>query len=86
MKRARALLAFGIWIAILPYLGFPISWKHLLFTLTGLALMYFSYIFYKEGKLKQGIETKIFDNFSENNIEMKEEVILNETNEYGERI
>jgi len=65
MKRARILLILGIWVAILPYLGFPIFWKNILFTLTGLGLIYFGYILYKEAKIKENPNKK-FDSFSEN--------------------
>lgn len=65
MRRARILLMFGIWVAILPYLGFPYSWKNILFTLSGLGLVYSSFVLYKESKTKKTKE-KTFDNFSEN--------------------
>lgn len=67
MQKARTLLILGTWVAILPYLGFPYAWKNTLFTLTGLGLMYFAYILYKEFKITlEGKKTKAFDNFSEN--------------------
>ena len=66
MKRAYTLLALGIWTAILPYLGFPYSWKDILFTITGLWLCYFSYLFYREHKVAEGRKEKVFENFSEN--------------------
>jgi len=66
MKRARILLFLGIWVAVLPYLGFPSSWKSILFTISGLGLIYFSYIFYKESKADEK-QAKTFENFSENN-------------------
>ncbi len=67
MRKARILLIFGTWVAILPYLGFPYFWKNTLFTLTGLCLMYFSYILYKEFKMTVGgKKQETFDNFSEN--------------------
>ena len=65
MRRARTLLIFGIWVAILPYLGFPYSWKNILFTLTGLGLAYLGYLAYKEYK-RGRTKKKAFDNFSEN--------------------
>lgn len=65
MKRARTLLIFGIWIAVLPYLGFPLFWKDILFTLTGLGLAYLAFISYKEHK-KATLGEKAFDNFHEN--------------------
>ncbi|MBU0998702.1 hypothetical protein KKG24_00115 [Patescibacteria group bacterium] len=71
MQKARIFLVLGIWIAILPYLGFPYSWKDSLTTLSGLGLMYVSFMLYKESKLREKKEEKIFENFSEN--EFKEE-------------
>lgn len=64
MRKARILLILGTWVTILPYLGFPYAWKDILFTITGLGLIYFSYILYKNYKAKSGVET--FDNFREN--------------------
>jgi len=65
MKKARILLALGTWMAILPYLGFPYSWKDILSTLTGLGIIYFSFVLYREAKAKEKRE-KPFDNFTEN--------------------
>ncbi|MFZ2072810.1 MAG: hypothetical protein WAV10_04005, partial [Minisyncoccia bacterium] len=65
MRKARLFLILGIWIAILPYLGFPYSWKNILFTLSGLVLIYLSYIIYRESKTEE--TSKISENFSENN-------------------
>ena len=66
MKRARLVFIFGVWIAVLPYLGFPFIWKNVLFTLSGLGLCYFGYILFKEVR-KNNPEKNNFDNFSENN-------------------
>ncbi len=68
MKRARTLLLLGVWVAALPYLGFPYSWRQVLFTISGLVFMYIAYLLYKEEKIKRK-ETEApasFDNFSEN--------------------
>ncbi len=59
------MLGLGIWVAILPYLGFPYFFKSLLFVVTGLGLIYFSFLLYRESKAENGNE-KIFENFSEN--------------------
>lgn len=53
MRRERIFLFLGIWVAILPYLGFPYSWKNILFTLSGLSLIYLSYIMRKENKAQE---------------------------------
>ncbi|OGI57273.1 hypothetical protein A3B85_02770 [Candidatus Nomurabacteria bacterium RIFCSPHIGHO2_02_FULL_37_13] len=66
MRKMRTLMILGIWVAVLPYLGFPTSWKTVFFTLSGFGLMYFSYMMYKESKMKETEEIKTFDNFSEN--------------------
>jgi hypothetical protein len=65
MQKARTFLILGIWVAILPYLGFPYAWKNIIFTLTGLVIMFFSYVLYKEYKIKE-TKQKIFDSFKEN--------------------
>jgi len=83
MYKARILLILGTWVAILPYLGFPYSWKSVLFTLTGLGLIYFSYLMYKDYKTKENQE-KTFDNFSENSDfgKNESETTIEESEEY----
>ena len=67
MKKARTLLILGIWISILSYLGFPVSWRDILFTITGLILIILSYSLYKEyNKKNNKVTENNFDNFSEN--------------------
>ncbi len=66
MRKAYILLFFGIWIAVLPHLGFPYSWKNILGTVSGLSLVFISYIFLQESKTREVKEEKKFDNFSEN--------------------
>jgi len=66
MRRIRILLFFGIWFAILPYLGFPLFWKDTLSMISGLMLVFFACILYKEHKDTK-TNKKTFDNFSENN-------------------
>ena len=69
MQKARILLFLGIWIVVLPYLGFPYSWKDVFTILSGLGLIYLSYKLYKESKVKEGKEERTFDNFRENKFE-----------------
>lgn len=77
MSKVKILLAFGFWIAVLPYLGFPYVFKNILFTLSGFAIVYLSYILSKENK--EGEEKIIFENFSENHdfVEKQNENIEN---------
>lgn len=66
MKKARILLILGIWVAILPYLGFPYTLKNILLTLSGLGLIFLSYTLYLEYKATHVKKEKNFDNFREN--------------------
>ena len=65
MRKAQILLFLGVWITILPFLGFPYSWQDALTALTGLVFIYLSYTLYKNYKAKEHKE-KTFDNFREN--------------------
>ncbi len=67
MLKARTLLILGVWTAVLPYLGFPYQIKNILFVLTGLGLVYVSFVIYKEIRFTRKEENeKNFENFSEN--------------------
>jgi hypothetical protein len=63
MRIIRTLLISGIWIALLPYLGVPLFYKNILFSLSGIFLLVLSYQLYREAKSR---ESNVFDNFSEN--------------------
>lgn len=52
MRKERTLLILGIWVAVLPYLGFPSNWRDILFVITGVALVYLAYLFYLEVKVR----------------------------------
>lgn len=66
MQIARLLLIVGIWTAVLPYLGFPLIIKNILFIFTGLVLIYLSLLQYKKAiNLNKDSLVKSFENFSE---------------------
>ena len=73
MRQARILLILGVRVTILPYLGFPSAWKNILFTLTGLGLIYLSFILYKGSKAGETAKQP-FDNFKENSDFSKNEM------------
>ena len=64
MSKSKKFLTIGIWTVILPFLGFPLNIKNILFVLTGFLIMYMSYRIYLENKIP-ATETKT-DSFSEN--------------------
>ena len=72
MRKTRTLLILGIWVTILPYLGFPYSWKDILTTISGFVVIYYSYVLYKNSQKKENAG-KVFDNFRENNNFQEEE-------------
>ena len=51
MSKHRTLFFIGIWVVILPFLGFPVLIKTILSTLTGLLIIYISYREYKNAKI-----------------------------------
>ncbi len=72
MNKVKVLFIFGVWVGILPYLGFPFGLKNILFSLTGVGIIFFSYTFI-DHKKKHEVEKEVFDNFSENNFNEKVE-------------
>lgn len=51
MMKEKTLFALGVWIFCLPYLGFPIFWKNLLFVVTGLFVCMLAYLMYRHKKV-----------------------------------
>jgi hypothetical protein len=46
MKTTRRLFQWiGVWVAVLPFLGFPTSWKQILSITTGVAIIIISYLY-----------------------------------------
>ena len=50
MRKERTLLGLGVWLMVLPYTGFPPSWKTIIYVLTGVAVVYIAYLFYIQAK------------------------------------
>lgn len=53
MKKERTLLFIGIWVALLPHLGFPENWRKILFLITGLFIVFIAYVMYKRKRKHQ---------------------------------
>jgi hypothetical protein len=63
MRKEKTLFLIGLWVMILPFLGFPNNWRRILFFITGLALIYLAYLLYLETKsrlAKMGRQDKNF--------------------------
>lgn len=53
MKTTRRTFQWiGVWVAVLPFLGFPTSWKKALSVLTGLAIVVVAYLYIRRGRTK----------------------------------
>lgn len=65
MRRAKTFFILGIWVAVLPYLGFPYIWKNILFSISGVILSIMGFMIYREHRAMQN-DGGTFDNFSEN--------------------
>lgn len=61
MKKERTLFFIGLWVIILPYLSFPTSVRNILFVISGLVIIYFSYILRKKSK-EEALNLKKDDN------------------------
>ena len=67
MKKLKYISILAGVVIILPYLGFPYYIKNMLFVLSGLAILYFSFKLYKDLKTVEEETVEVeFDNFSEN--------------------
>ncbi len=52
MRKEKALFILGLFIAILSYLGLPLIWKNILFSISGVLIIYLSYLFYIESRAR----------------------------------
>lgn len=66
MRKERTLLFIGVWVAILPELGFFDSWRKVLFILTGCVIIYLAYLFYKEAKARISKDENRIKSFVDN--------------------
>lgn len=66
MRKERTLLIIGIWVFILPYLGFYESLRKVLFMITGIGIIYLAYLFYIEAKVRIGKEENRIKSFVDN--------------------
>ena len=63
MRKEKALFIIGLWISDLSFLGFPQTWRNVLFLITGLVIIYLSYLFYIESRariLRRNNQSKTF--------------------------
>lgn len=66
MRKERTLIVLGIWVAILPFLGFYESSRKVLFGVTGILIIYLAYLFYNEAKVRISKEENRIKSFIDN--------------------
>lgn len=66
MRKERTLIIVGIWVAILPFLGFYESSRKILFGVTGIFIIYLAYLFYNEAKVRISKEENRLKSFIDN--------------------
>ena len=52
MNKEKVLLILGVWLMILPFLGFPDLWKTILIVVTGLTVTYLSALIWKQVRVR----------------------------------
>lgn len=75
MTKQRLLFLIGIWIAILPFLGFPRMIKDVFFLMTGLGVMLMSYFMYIQLKAISEMDTHGGPIFVDTNKDQESEVV-----------
>lgn len=66
MRKEKTLFIIGLWVIILPFLGFTDSWRKVLFFITGLAIVYLAYLFYLEIKNRLSKDNNVSKTFVDN--------------------
>lgn len=52
MRKEKTLFIIGLWVMVLPFLGFPNFWRKLFFIITGFFIMYIAYLLYLEVRIR----------------------------------
>ncbi|MCU0660361.1 MAG: hypothetical protein MUD00_01990 [Candidatus Pacebacteria bacterium] len=53
MTKQKAVFFLGIWVAILPFLGFPAAWKRVLAVISGIVIAYIAYTINKQRSVRK---------------------------------
>ncbi len=66
MRKEKTLFIIGLWVIILSFSGFSITWRRILFSITGIAIMYLAYLFYLEVKVRSSKDINHSKTFVDN--------------------
>lgn len=59
MRKERTLFILGIWVMVLPFLGFPVAVRQAFFVLTGAGIAFIAYLLYLAKKSERPRTQKI---------------------------
>ncbi len=66
MRKERSLFVIGLLIIVLPYSGFPSSWRTFIFAVLGLCVVYIAYLFYIQAKINLSKDSNHSKTFIDN--------------------
>lgn len=61
LTQEKIIIGLGIWLLVLPFTGFPSSWKTLLTVATGVVVIYLGALLFKKARTRArsaSVETK----------------------------
>ena len=74
MSKHSIIITLAIWIIILPFLGFPSFWRTLFFVLSGLGIIFYTFLLRSESSNSSSFSfDKNNDVYVENGIDHNEE-------------
>jgi hypothetical protein len=65
MSKEMTIIVLGVWVIVVPYLGFPTSWKTVIFFVTGVLVVYLGFSL-RAGALARGSRRTEHHPFAEN--------------------
>jgi threonine/homoserine/homoserine lactone efflux protein len=69
MTNQRTIFILGLVVAIMPFLGFPSSWKKVFYILLGFGIAYLAYLLYKEKKASVSTKENRTNTYTDNRSE-----------------
>lgn len=66
MSKQRIIIILGVLVAVMPYLGFPLSWRKGFFLVAGIAIAITAYRMGRELKALRAEEEDLLTSFKDN--------------------
>ncbi|MEN9582238.1 MAG: hypothetical protein RL641_192 [Candidatus Parcubacteria bacterium] len=82
MKSTRRFFqAVGIWVAVMPFLHFPVTVRNILYVITGITIFITAYLYLRKRAsiIKEKIEPTFVESVPDRNTAKPSEVVTNES-------